>query len=89
MVGVKEPCHIVVTAVILLATAIPSCSPRSKGEAVDPQGHQHPSCVVGALLRRQGDLGEAVAALEVCRQQTQSITTLRCWPGPLFSPLRS
>ena len=37
---------------------------------------QHPSCRVGSALRSQGDLGEALLALEVCYQTTRSFAAL-------------
>ena len=37
---------------------------------------QHPSCRVGSALRSQGDLGEALLALEVCYRTTRSFAAL-------------
>ena len=66
---------LVLSAAVLVAARIAPSSPAvpEAADAVRP----HPSCMVGAVLRQQGDLGEALIALQVCLQENATAAALR------------
>jgi len=69
-----------ISAAVLVAARVAPGSPTVP-EAADA-ARQHPSCTVGAVLRRQGDLGEAVLALQVCQQENATAAALRSLSSP-------